>query len=133
MAAADTVVIPSLGEGFSLVILEALASGLPVFTTRVGGSEVITGIDGTVCESVEDVVRVAISSPLSDGDPAERIHRARRNETIVSVDTVADEFLAIYKHALGRVPPLTSDIIDLRHSELNNVRAGARVTRNWGA
>jgi UDP-glucose:(heptosyl)LPS alpha-1,3-glucosyltransferase len=43
-AAADAVVVPSLQEAFGNVVLEALAAGLPVVTSRrVGASELLTG------------------------------------------------------------------------------------------
>jgi alpha-maltose-1-phosphate synthase len=48
MAAHDVLVLPSLSEGFALVISEALSRGLPVITTlNSGGEEIIRdGVDG---------------------------------------------------------------------------------------
>jgi glycosyltransferase involved in cell wall biosynthesis len=44
----DIFVAPSLHEGSSLVTYEALASGLPVITTRNAGSVVTDGVDGFI-------------------------------------------------------------------------------------
>lgn len=49
----DVLVFPSYGDGFGLVILEALASGLPVITTfATGGPDLIEdGVEGFLVES----------------------------------------------------------------------------------
>jgi lipopolysaccharide/colanic/teichoic acid biosynthesis glycosyltransferase/glycosyltransferase involved in cell wall biosynthesis len=102
MGAADTLVVASRGEGFSLVILEALATGLPVFTTDVGGSEAVSPNMGAVCGSVRDVVAAATTSTLPDGPSSGRAHRAQLTRAEWSVDKAADEFLAIFRSARAK-------------------------------
>lgn len=48
----DVFVLPSLGEGISNTILEAMATGLPVIATKVGGNPelVIDGVTGFLVE-----------------------------------------------------------------------------------
>lgn len=43
---ADVFVLPSLCEGMATVLIESLAAGLPVITTRNSGLEVNEGVDG---------------------------------------------------------------------------------------
>jgi UDP-glucose:(heptosyl)LPS alpha-1,3-glucosyltransferase len=60
-AAADVYVHPTWYDPCSLVVLEALACGLPVITTRFNGaSEIITeGREGFILDSPRDVLRLA--------------------------------------------------------------------------
>ncbi|MDW3220185.1 MAG: sugar transferase [Acidimicrobiales bacterium] len=125
MGAADSLVVPSLGEGFSLVILEALATGLPVFSTSIGGTEIIAMDDGRVVTTPEEVVRAAIASPLPDGDHDERIARAQRHQSAASLETVADEFIEIYAKAVGR----EQDIVDLTELEPTNDRSTSQSSQ----
>jgi glycosyltransferase involved in cell wall biosynthesis len=61
MRAVDLFVFPAAYEPFSLVVIEAMASGLPVVTSAAtGASEVIThGVDGVVLENPHDEAALA--------------------------------------------------------------------------
>ena len=62
MRAADFFVFPSRYEACSLVLLEALASGLPVITAAsAGGAEIVTQDVGFVLPDSEDVEGLAAS------------------------------------------------------------------------
>jgi glycosyltransferase involved in cell wall biosynthesis len=58
-ACADTFIFPSLWEGFGLVLLEALASGLPVVSRPVGGAPevIVNGKNGFLYEKEEEAIR----------------------------------------------------------------------------
>jgi glycosyltransferase involved in cell wall biosynthesis len=56
MRAVDAFVFPSRYEPFGLVLLEALASGLPVVTAQsAGGAEIVTPRVGFVLQDSEDI------------------------------------------------------------------------------
>jgi lipopolysaccharide/colanic/teichoic acid biosynthesis glycosyltransferase/glycosyltransferase involved in cell wall biosynthesis len=95
MHGADSLLISSRGEGFSLVVLEALASGLPVFTTDIGGAEVVGALDGAVCSTVASVVRGATMSKLLCCSPTGRAERAERHR--MSPSEIGDEFAELYE------------------------------------
>jgi glycosyltransferase involved in cell wall biosynthesis len=70
MAAADVFVLPSTREGFSNAVIEALASGLPVVASDVGGNAeaVRDGVDGMIVpplevNRLEDALRVLWRQP----------------------------------------------------------------------
>ena len=70
MAAADVVCVPSRQEAFGNVVLEALASGTPVVTSRlVGAAELLAApLDALVVQGPEDVpaLRAALVRALGD-------------------------------------------------------------------
>ena len=73
MKAADLLVAPSLREGMSNVILEAMALGLPVLATRVGGTpEVIEdGLHGVLVDPIDTQALADAMLQLID-DPVRR-------------------------------------------------------------
>lgn len=70
---AAVLVLPSLGEGMSNVVLEAMAAGLPVVATRIAGSEelVIDGETGLLVP-VRDPAALAVALRRLLGDAALR-------------------------------------------------------------
>ena len=72
MVAADTFVLPSLSEGFPLVLLEAMAAGLPIVATNVGG----------IPEIVTDGENGFLVEPRNSQQLAEKIALLLQNENI---------------------------------------------------
>jgi len=62
LKAADVLILPSLREGFPLIILEAMTAGLPIIATRVGG----------VPEIIKDYENGFVVGPMSPHQIAEK-------------------------------------------------------------
>ena len=55
MQAADCFVLSSLRETFGVVLIEALASGTPIISTRCGGTDdVVTETNGLLVDTADD-------------------------------------------------------------------------------
>jgi glycosyltransferase involved in cell wall biosynthesis len=79
MSEADVFVFPSLFEGFALVILEAMAAGLPVITTpNTAGPDLIeNGKEGLIVPAGDaNALRLAMESLLNDSERARSMGRA---------------------------------------------------------
>lgn len=89
--AADVFVLPSLHEGHAMVLLEAMASGLPVVATRVGGNieTVMHGKNGYLVQpkSVNQLAK-AITKILSDES---RLHRFGSQSSRIYRDKFSEE------------------------------------------
>lgn len=107
LADATIFALPSRSEGFSNAIIEAMAAGLPVIATDVGGNAeaVQTGITGLIVPP-EDVpaLSAAMHSLLANPERARKMGRAGRARVAERFTTEAmmRQIVAAYQQVLGR-------------------------------
>jgi len=107
MRGLDLFVLPSLGEGISNTILEAMASGLPVVATDVGGNPELLqeGRTGSLVPAA-DPRAMAEAMLRYCGSPAECARQgaeARRTvEEKFSMGAMVNNYIAVYDRALRR-------------------------------
>jgi glycosyltransferase involved in cell wall biosynthesis len=105
LARADVVVLPSLREGMSNAVMEAMAAGRPVVATRVGGTPELLAGRGLIVPPADPVaLAVAIGQVLSDHGLAVRLGEAARNWSCghLSVAAMVDRHIQIYSGLLER-------------------------------
>ena len=107
MRAMDLFVLPSLGEGISNTILEAMSTGLPVIATKVGGNvELIKeGVTGTLIPP--DAPAAMMTAILSYYRHPELIasHGTAAREQIktsFSMESMTKGYLQVYDKVLCR-------------------------------
>ena len=107
-AAADALVLPSYAEGSPNVVLEAMASGLPVIVSDAPGCrEAVRDGEEGLLVGVGDVagLRQAIETLLTDADARRRMGEAgRRRAEEFSWRSIAERHLAIFERALASEP-----------------------------
>lgn len=103
-AAADFLILPSLAEGLPLVILEALALGVPVIATDVAGIPeiILDGYNGLIVPPGDvDALSIAMKRLASDPELRNKMS-AHARQTIgqkFSWRSVAQEVLRVYEKA----------------------------------
>jgi len=104
LAGCDAYVNSSVSEGVSLTILEAMAAGLPVVATRVGGTPEV--VDATCARLVSPRDPDAMAGALLDliRQPALRDQMGRaartRVEALFTLERMVDEYRGVYHKVL---------------------------------
>jgi glycosyltransferase involved in cell wall biosynthesis len=105
LARADVVVLPSLSEGSSNAVMEAMAAGRAVVATSVGGTpELLEGRGVLVPPADPAALAEGIHQLLSDPDAAADLARTAREWAMVNLtaDVMVDRYVALYRQLLAR-------------------------------
>ncbi|MFC1679884.1 glycosyltransferase [Elusimicrobiota bacterium] len=99
--AADVFVLPSISEGLSNALLEAMASGVAVLGSRVGGTKeaVEDGNTGLLFDPADDeALRAHLRKLAEEPELAGKLGAAGREraERLFSLEAVADRYLKLY-------------------------------------
>ncbi|MDX2229169.1 MAG: glycosyltransferase family 4 protein [Leptolyngbyaceae cyanobacterium bins.349] len=101
MRSSDMLVFPSRYEACTLVILEAMASGLPIITAETtGGCELVTPDCGVVLADSEDVEALACALAKLANDRLLRLEMGRKARAIAekySWESMAQSYIMLFE------------------------------------
>jgi len=102
--AADALVLPTLYETFALVCLEAMASGLPVLASEVGGIEdyLVDGENGFYIQRDQQEIAAKLDMILQDPDLHARIReRGLATAQNYAWEKIARQYLSLFEELIA--------------------------------
>ncbi|MFE7772955.1 glycosyltransferase [Streptomyces sp. NPDC057445] len=105
LARADVVALPSLEEGLSNAVMEAMAVGRPVVATAVGGTPELLRDRGVLVPPADaEALAQGLQWMLTDRSAALRLGNAARQWAMenLSVDTMVERHVSLYRKLLER-------------------------------
>jgi len=103
-AMARTIVVPSRAESMPYVVLEAIAAGMPIVATNVGGIPEIFGDESYALVEPDNAEALcqAMTAMLDDPERDEKAAKRRQVlKTDFSVEKMAADVEAAYRAAIG--------------------------------
>jgi glycosyltransferase involved in cell wall biosynthesis len=102
----DVFILPSFAEGVPVSLMEAMACGVPVIATHVGGIAELIGHDETgllVPASDPVALRDAIASYLNDYGLREKVSRQGREKVLsdFNLDNEVDKLAQLFRSHAG--------------------------------
>jgi len=110
MSASDIFVLPSLSEGFPMVILEAMASGLPIVATKVGG----------IPEVVKDGENGLLVEPKNSKQIAEKVLLLLENNELrekISNNNIEKAKEYSWRNTIDKIEKIYSEVMAKKHGK----------------
>lgn len=105
MSGFDVLLCASDYEGFAVVFLEALAAGVPIITTPVGGAEetVREGISGFIAEPTPIALATALArlAAMPESGRSAMATQTRELAKAFTIETMGERTKAVYESALA--------------------------------
>jgi glycosyltransferase involved in cell wall biosynthesis len=142
LAACDVFALPSLYEGSSLAVLEAMAARIPIVSSAIGGTEELIedGRSGLlVAPGDSEALAAALRRVL--GDPGLRkslaAHARERVEAGLTREATASKVTGVYRELLGEAPGADRPLPEarrnpmLRRQDWRFALPGAELVESW--
>jgi glycosyltransferase involved in cell wall biosynthesis len=142
LAACDVFALPSFYEGSSLAVLEAMAGGIPIVSSAIGGTEELIedGRSGLLA-APGDAEALAAALRRVLGDPGLReslaAHARERVEAGLTREATASRVTGVYRELLGEAPSADGPLLEarrnpmLRRQDWRFALSGAELVESW--